>query len=116
MSHTVVRAMARPDDADVEACFPWAATRKEALELKQALEKFTVNLNEEAAEGLIDPAIGRDKNWSENDVLSRRRKTSIFVGEAGAGKTAVAKGSHALSIAVMSQPRSINRILWMWAR
>ena len=79
-----------PDDADAEGMFSVGGDEDgEALEPEQALEKFTVNLNEEAAEGHIDPMIGRDKELERCiHVLSRRRKNNpmIFVGEAGVGK------------------------------
>ena len=84
-----------PDDADAEGMFSVGGDEEgEALEPEQALEKFTVNLNEEAAEGRIDPMIGRDKELERCiHVLSRRRKNNpIFVGEAGVGKTAIVEG------------------------
>ena len=56
--------------------------------------KYAVNLNELAANGKIDPLVGRS---SELDrvihILSRRRKNNpILVGDAGVGKTAIAEG------------------------
>ncbi len=58
------------------------------------LEAYTVNLNERAAEGFIDPLIGRDKEVERTiQILSRRRKNNpLYVGEAGVGKTAIAEG------------------------
>jgi ATP-dependent Clp protease ATP-binding subunit ClpA len=58
------------------------------------LDQFTQNLNKAAAEGRIDPLIGRE---SEIDrviqILCRRRKNNpLLVGEAGVGKTAIAEG------------------------
>ena len=58
------------------------------------LDQFTQNLNKYAAEGKIDPLIGRE---SEVDrviqILCRRRKNNpLLVGEAGVGKTAIAEG------------------------
>ncbi|HIP81515.1 MAG TPA: ATP-dependent Clp protease ATP-binding subunit ClpA [Leucothrix mucor] len=59
-----------------------------------ALEKFSVNLNERAKEGKIDPLIGRDLEVERTvQVLCRRRKNNpLLVGEAGVGKTAIAEG------------------------
>jgi len=59
-----------------------------------ALDRFTTNLNERAAEGRIDPLIGRDHEVERTiQVLCRRRKNNpLFVGEAGVGKTAMAEG------------------------
>jgi len=60
----------------------------------RTIENFSVNLNEEAIKGNIDPLIGRDDELERAlQVLSRRRKNNpLFVGEAGVGKTAIAEG------------------------
>jgi len=62
--------------------------------IRNALEQFTVNLTARAAEGKIDPLIGRDIEIRRTiRILSRRRKNNpIFVGEPGVGKTALAEG------------------------
>lgn len=59
-----------------------------------ALGTYTVNLNELAVSGKIDPLIGREKELQRTaQVLCRRRKNNpLFVGEAGVGKTALAEG------------------------
>jgi ATP-dependent Clp protease ATP-binding subunit ClpA len=58
------------------------------------LEAYCVDLMKEAAEGHIDPLIGREKELERTiQVLCRRRKNNpIFVGEPGVGKTAIAEG------------------------
>ena len=58
------------------------------------LEAFTVNLVEKAAQGQIDPLIGRDDEIERTiHVLCRRRKNNpIYVGDPGVGKTAIAEG------------------------
>jgi ATP-dependent Clp protease ATP-binding subunit ClpA len=58
------------------------------------LESFTVNLLEKAAQGLIDPLIGRDGEILRTlQILGRRSKNNpIFVGDPGVGKTAIAEG------------------------
>ncbi len=58
------------------------------------LEKYAVNLNQEALQGNIDPLIGRDLEVERTiQVLCRRRKNNpLLVGEAGVGKTAIAEG------------------------
>ncbi|GLX85410.1 ATP-dependent Clp protease ATP-binding subunit ClpA [Thalassotalea loyana] len=60
----------------------------------RTVENFSVNLNEEAAKGNIDPLIGRESELERTlQVLSRRRKNNpLYVGEAGVGKTAIAEG------------------------
>ena len=59
-----------------------------------ALDEYTVNLNEMARLGNIDPLVGRDKEIERAvQILSRRRKNNpLLVGEAGVGKTALAEG------------------------
>ncbi|MBI1892163.1 MAG: ATP-dependent Clp protease ATP-binding subunit ClpA [Burkholderiales bacterium] len=58
------------------------------------LEQFTQNLNKAAAEGKIDPLIGRESEVERViQTLCRRRKNNpLLVGEAGVGKTAIAEG------------------------
>ena len=59
-----------------------------------ALERFATNLNALAAEGRIDPLIGRELEIQRTvQILCRRRKNNpLYVGEAGVGKTALAEG------------------------
>jgi ATP-dependent Clp protease ATP-binding subunit ClpA len=61
---------------------------------ESALERFAINLNEQAKMGRIDPLIGRrDEIIRTVQVLCRRRKNNpLLVGEAGVGKTAIAEG------------------------
>ena len=61
---------------------------------KNPLEAYAVNLNEAAAQGRIDPLIGRREEVERTvQILCRRRKNNpLFVGEAGVGKTAIAEG------------------------
>ncbi|WP_229596877.1 ATP-dependent Clp protease ATP-binding subunit ClpA [Pseudodesulfovibrio sediminis] len=61
---------------------------------KSPLKEFTVNLTDRAAEGLIDPLIGRGPELERTvQVLARRRKNNpIYVGDPGVGKTAMAEG------------------------
>ena len=58
------------------------------------LEEFTVNFARRAAEGRIDPLIGRDRELNRMmQILCRRRKNNpLLVGEPGVGKTAMAEG------------------------
>ncbi len=62
--------------------------------VKDPFRTFTVNLVERAAQGLIDPLIGRDAEIERTiQVLCRRRKNNpVFVGEPGVGKTAIVEG------------------------
>ena len=58
------------------------------------LEQFTLNLNQAAKDGKIDPLIGREYEVERTvQILCRRRKNNpLLVGEAGVGKTAIAEG------------------------
>ena len=59
-----------------------------------ALANYTVNLNEMAKKGKLDPLVGREHEIERAiQVLCRRRKNNpVLVGEPGVGKTAIAEG------------------------
>ncbi|WP_162045685.1 ATP-dependent chaperone ClpB [Vibrio taketomensis] len=65
-----------------------------AEEMRQALEKFTVDLTERAEQGKLDPVIGRDDEIRRTiQVLQRRTKNNpVIIGEPGVGKTAIVEG------------------------
>ncbi|MEJ7617535.1 MAG: AAA family ATPase [Pyrinomonadaceae bacterium] len=67
---------------------------QQAASARDPLAAYTVNLNERAASGLIDPVIGRSAELLRTaQVLCRRRKNNpLYVGEPGVGKTAIAEG------------------------
>lgn len=60
----------------------------------RTLEKYSRDLTEMAAEGKLDPVIGRDNEILRLiQVLSRRTKNNpVLIGEAGVGKTAIVEG------------------------
>jgi ATP-dependent Clp protease ATP-binding subunit ClpA len=59
-----------------------------------ALEAYCIDLNKKAAEGRIDPLIGRENEVNRTiQILCRRQKNNpLFVGDPGVGKTAIAEG------------------------
>ncbi len=61
---------------------------------QESLKQFTTDLTEQAANGELDPIIGRDEEIRQLiDILMRRRQNNpILTGEAGVGKTAVVEG------------------------
>ena len=69
-------------------------TSQTAEETYNALNKFAINLNNQAKKGKLDPVIGRDEEIRRVlQILSRRTKNNpILVGEPGVGKTAIAEG------------------------
>ncbi len=66
----------------------------EKNEKASPLEQYTINLNQLAKDGKIDPLIGREYEVERViQILCRRRKNNpLLVGEAGVGKTAIAEG------------------------
>jgi ATP-dependent Clp protease ATP-binding subunit ClpA len=87
-------------DAEVDPLQPGlgdphkGADGKEKKESQNPLEAYTVDLVEKAAEGRLDPLIGREPELERTlQVLCRRRKNNpVFVGDPGVGKTAIAEG------------------------
>ncbi|MFY9311527.1 MAG: ATP-dependent chaperone ClpB [Bacteroidia bacterium] len=69
-------------------------TSQTAEDTYNALNKYAINLNEQARNGKLDPVIGRDEEIRRVlQILSRRTKNNpILVGEPGVGKTAIAEG------------------------
>jgi len=65
-----------------------------AEENRQALEKYTIDLNARAESGKLDPVIGRDEEIRRTiQVLQRRTKNNpVLIGEPGVGKTAIVEG------------------------
>src|ERR1700676_136586 len=65
-----------------------------AEENRQALEKYSIDLTERAAQGKLDPVIGRDDEIRRTiQVLARRTKNNpVLIGEPGVGKTAIVEG------------------------
>lgn len=75
---------------------------------KPVIEKFTTNLTELAAEGKIDPVVGRDHEIKRLiQILSRRKKNNVILyGKAGIGKTAIVEGL-AMAISQARVPQSL---------
>jgi ATP-dependent Clp protease ATP-binding subunit ClpB len=74
-----------------------------------ALKRYARDLTAAAAEGKLDPVIGRDEEIRRTiQVLSRRTKNNpVLIGDPGVGKTAIAEGL-ALRIAAGDVPESLK--------
>ena len=61
---------------------------------QDALSAYCVNLNQKAADGKVDPLIGRQDEVNRTiQILCRRSKNNpLYVGDPGVGKTAIAEG------------------------
>ena len=70
------------------------SSKEKPLKQERILRKFCDNLNEQAAEGIIDPVIGREEELEKLvQTIARRKKNNvILVGDSGVGKTAIAEG------------------------
>ena len=71
-----------------------ASPRRARRRTRCALKQFTVNLNEKAKSGSVDPLIGRGPEVDRTiQILCRRSKNNpLYVGDPGVGKTAIAEG------------------------
>ncbi len=69
-------------------------TSQSAEDTYNSLNKYAINLNEQARNGRLDPVIGReDEIRRVMQILSRRTKNNpVLIGEPGVGKTAIAEG------------------------
>lgn len=67
---------------------------QDAEERRGALAKYTVDITERAANGKLDPVIGRDDEIRRTiQILQRRTKNNpVLIGEPGVGKTAIVEG------------------------
>lgn len=68
--------------------------QKKTQQTPSFLDYFSVDLNQKAAEGKVDPVIGREKELERLiNILGRRTKNNpALIGEAGVGKTAIVEG------------------------
>lgn len=74
-----------------------------------AIDKFGYDLTKAAAEGALDPVVGRDKEIERlAQILSRRKKNNpVLIGEPGVGKSAIVEG-----LAARINERKVARILF----
>ena len=100
ISHGIGKGGKRMDDRSPKGSEDAAPAPEEKSETKSAnkkdsaLDQFTVNLNEKALAGKVDPLIGRGPEVDRTiQILCRRSKNNpLYVGDPGVGKTAIAEG------------------------
>lgn len=88
---------------------PTAKAGKPANTDTPAIDKFGYDLTRAAAEGALDPVVGRDREIERlAQILSRRKKNNpVLIGEPGVGKSAIVEG-----LATRINQRKVSRILF----
>ncbi|MDP6787579.1 MAG: ATP-dependent Clp protease ATP-binding subunit ClpA [Rhodospirillales bacterium] len=94
ISHGIAKVAGESDQKTVHGADEDAAADKTVRKGQEALDSYCVDLNKKAAEGRIDPLIGREAEIERTiQILCRRNKNNpLFVGDPGVGKTAIAEG------------------------
>ncbi len=74
-----------------------------------ALDKFGYDMTKAAAEGRLDPVVGRENEIERlAQILSRRKKNNpVLIGEPGVGKSAIVEG-----LALRIVQRKVSRVLY----
>jgi ATP-dependent Clp protease ATP-binding subunit ClpA len=93
ISHGVGKGDTAPEPRAPEGTEEKPGEQKEGKK-ESALQQFTVNLNDKAKAGKVDPLIGRMPEVDRTvQILCRRSKNNpLYVGDPGVGKTAIAEG------------------------
>jgi ATP-dependent Clp protease ATP-binding subunit ClpA len=94
ISHGVGKGDAPAEPREVGGSEDKGGDKSEGKSKESALKQFTVDLNEKAKAGKVDPLIGRMAEVDRTvQILCRRSKNNpLYVGDPGVGKTAIAEG------------------------
>jgi len=94
ISHGVGKGSATPEATSVKGAEEEKKEKADGKKGESALKQFTVDLNEKAKTGKVDPLIGRSAEVDRTvQILCRRSKNNpLYVGDPGVGKTAIAEG------------------------
>ena len=94
ISHGIAKVPGHDAAETAAGVEPDAAGEETVKKGQEALAAYCVDLNEKAAEGRIDPLIGRELEVERTiQILCRRQKNNpLYVGDPGVGKTAIAEG------------------------
>ena len=91
-----------------------AATKgKDAIGGTPVIDNFSVDLTRAAAEGKLDPVVGRDEQILRvTEILCRRKKNNpILIGEPGVGKSAIVEGLAQMIVEQKTSPLLFNKRL-----
>lgn len=91
-----------------------AATKgKDAMGGTPVINNFSVDLTRAAAEGKLDPVVGRDEQILRvTEILCRRKKNNpILIGEPGVGKSAIVEGLAQMIVEQKTSPLLFNKRL-----
>ena len=102
------------DEDDEEDAPPASRSKQQSTATKQptsntpAIDTFGTDITKAAAEGKLDPVVGREKEIERiAQILSRRKKNNpILIGEPGVGKSAIVEG-----LAIRINERKVSRTL-----
>ena len=94
ISHGIAKVSGESHPRTVQGADEESVGEKTTRKGLEALDTYCVDLNRKAAEGRIDPLIGREAEIERTiQILCRRNKNNpLFVGDPGVGKTAIAEG------------------------
>ncbi len=94
ISHGIAKAPGRGQSRPVHGADEDSKNENVVKKGQEALSAYCVNLNRKAAQGKIDPLIGREPEIERTiQILCRRSKNNpLYVGDPGVGKTAIAEG------------------------
>ncbi|MDE6479736.1 MAG: ATP-dependent Clp protease ATP-binding subunit [Muribaculaceae bacterium] len=102
------------DDDEFEPTAPSGSSSKSNSKGKEksdtpALDKFGYDMTKSAAEGRLDPVVGRETEIERlAQILSRRKKNNpVLIGEPGVGKSAIVEG-----LALRINQRKVSRVLF----
>lgn len=90
-----------------------ATNGKDAMGGTPVIDNFSVDLTRAAAEGKLDPVVGRDEQILRvTEILCRRKKNNpILIGEPGVGKSAIVEGLAQMIVEQKTSPLLFNKRL-----
>ena len=101
------------DDEPFETSMPGSGSKRSNSAKEKsdtpALDKFGYDMTKSAAEGRLDPVVGREVEIERlAQILSRRKKNNpVLIGEPGVGKSAIVEG-----LALRINQRKVSRVLF----